>query len=1041
MRAVRSLPISRKLALSYTTLVAVIAGVIIGAGMWNMQQTVIENERAHLNDYHLAVQDKLNAEMRLAAGMAALVAEMPATREALAAGDRERLSAMFEGAFKRLRQDYGVEQLHFHTPPATSFLRMHKPAKFGDDLSAVRPTIVKTNVERKPVTGLDIGLFGLGLRGLAPIFHDGEHVGSLEFGMAFDKGFFDAFKAQYGVDLSLELYREKGLENFATTLAAPPVLSADEAGRVSAGETLTSHAEIGGVPVAILRAPVRDFAGQIVGALQLVVDRSAFVAKMAEVRNMSILAAALSVLVGLAVSFLIARNITRPLDQAVAVANAITAGKYDNDVVVDRDDETGKVLQAMQAMQSHLNYDVHTVQEALQENLRVRSALDSVDSCVTVSDRNNQLIYMNGAASKLFTALARGAAGTPAAFDPERLLGRSLADIMPDERMRALYRERLTATRSSELSAWGRTLRLVASPVQDAEGVYQGRVTQWIDITEQLAAERAEQARLEQERETAAANLRLKVALDNVSSNVMVADQDHRIIYMNSTAQALFGGAEDDFRSELPGFTAASIVGSSIDVFHKDPSHQRGMLDRLAGTHKAELEIGGHTMRFVANPVVDSEGRRLGTVVEWSDRTEEVGVEREIDGIVEAARAGDLTRRIELQGKQGFFRQLGEGINSLIDEMERVFGEIARVMGQLARGDLTQSMNGDFDGTFGKVKTDVNDSLAHLGDVVRRLRESADEIAHVANEIASGNTNLSGRTEQQAASLEETAASMEELTSTVRNNAENAQQANQVAASARQHAEAGGVVVRDAIQAMDQINTASNKIAEIIGVIDEIAFQTNLLALNASVEAARAGEQGRGFAVVASEVRNLASRSAAAAKEIKELIRDSGQKVRAGADLVDRTGMALEEIVVGVKKVGDIVAEIAAASAEQSAGIDQVNQAVTAMDEVTQQNAALAEETSAASASMSDRARELAGLVEFFTVKGAAQGGLARTGSSAKPVIPAVSASAAPAPARPARTPAPAPRSAKAEPAAPRPAPAARQKVEPVFDEDEWESF
>jgi len=207
---------------------------------------------------------------------------------------------------------------------------------------------------------------------------------------------------------------------------------------------------------------------------------------------------------------------------------------------------------------------------------------------------------------------------------------------------------------------------------------------------------------------------------------------------------------------------------------------------------------------------------------------------------------------------------------------------------------------------------------------------------------------------------------MEELTSTVKNNADNAQQANQVATTARQLAEKGGDVVNSAVSAMQEINQSSNKIAEIIGVIDEIAFQTNLLALNASVEAARAGEQGRGFSVVATEVRNLAQRSATAAKESKDLIQTSVQKVRSGTEFVNETGKSLSEIVIGVKKVGDIVAEIAAASAEQSQGIEQVNQAVSQMDEITQQNAALAEQASAASVSMSEQSTNMTQLLAFF---------------------------------------------------------------------------
>ncbi|VAX07717.1 Methyl-accepting chemotaxis protein I (serine chemoreceptor protein) [hydrothermal vent metagenome] len=345
-------------------------------------------------------------------------------------------------------------------------------------------------------------------------------------------------------------------------------------------------------------------------------------------------------------------------------------------------------------------------------------------------------------------------------------------------------------------------------------------------------------------------------------------------------------------------------------------------------------------------------------------------IEGDIQAMIDGARNGDLSKRINLENKKGFFRELSGGINDLIETLSTVFGEIAGVMAAMAKGDLSKSMSGDYAGMFADVKNDVNDTRDNLAGIIAQLREAADHINTSSEEIAAGNNSLSARTEQQASALEETASSMEELTSTVRNNADNAQQANQVAATARKTAEHGGEVVGKAVHAMDDINTASNKIAEIIGVIDEIAFQTNLLALNASVEAARAGEQGRGFAVVATEVRNLAGRSATAAKEIKDLIQDSVEKVKIGADLVNESGVTLDEIVGGVKKVGDIISEIAAASQEQSAGIDQVNQAVTSMDELTQQNAALAEETSAASTSLTDKASGMNGMMRYFTVSG-----------------------------------------------------------------------
>jgi methyl-accepting chemotaxis protein len=259
-----------------------------------------------------------------------------------------------------------------------------------------------------------------------------------------------------------------------------------------------------------------------------------------------------------------------------------------------------------------------------------------------------------------------------------------------------------------------------------------------------------------------------------------------------------------------------------------------------------------------------------------------------------------------------------------------------------------------------------------MAEVVSKVKLVAAEVHRGADEISSGNANLSQRTEEQSSSLEETASSMEEMTTTVKQNADNAGQANQLAMAARDQAEKGGSVVSQAVKAMADINDASKKIADIIGVIDDIAFQTNLLALNAAVEAARAGEQGRGFAVVASEVRSLAGRSATAAKEIKELIQDSVKKVEDGSVLVTQSGQTLEKIVASVKKVSDIVAEIAAASREQSSGIEQVNRAVMQMDELTQQNAALVEEATAASQAMAEQVRGLNEMLARYRIAEAA---------------------------------------------------------------------
>jgi methyl-accepting chemotaxis protein len=292
--------------------------------------------------------------------------------------------------------------------------------------------------------------------------------------------------------------------------------------------------------------------------------------------------------------------------------------------------------------------------------------------------------------------------------------------------------------------------------------------------------------------------------------------------------------------------------------------------------------------------------------------------------------------------------------------------EAVAVASRVAQGDLSghvQVKSSDETGQLMQALKDMNDSLVRM---VSQVRSGTDTISTASSQIAAGNQDLSSRTEQQASSLQETASSMEELTSTVKQNADNARQANGLAASASEVAVKGGAVVSQVVDTMGSINESARKISDIIGVIDGIAFQTNILALNAAVEAARAGEQGRGFAVVASEVRNLAQRSAGAAKEIKALIEDSVEKVNAGSKLVDQAGTTMQDIVESVRRVTDVIDEITSASQEQTSGIEQINTAITQMDEVTQQNAALVEEAAAAAEALQDQASQLAQVVNIF---------------------------------------------------------------------------
>ncbi|WP_269670522.1 methyl-accepting chemotaxis protein [Stenotrophomonas sp. SY1] len=461
-------------------------------------------------------------------------------------------------------------------------------------------------------------------------------------------------------------------------------------------------------------------------------------------------------------------------------------------------------------------------------------------------------------------------------------------------------------------------------------------------------------------------NSQIRASLDASRTGMMIADNQHIIRYVNHSVVALLRNQQATLRKAFPDFDVDTLIGSSIHRFHANPSRIRGMLDQLQQQHIGRIQIGDVHFSQVVTPVFNADGSRGGFAVEWHDRTEELALENSVAGIVAAATAGDLSQRLQPVAKAGFIQTLTTGINQLLDTVAGATGEIRAMLAALAEGDLDHRITGNHAGDFEAMKRDANLTAERLTAIIGQITQCSLSITTAAREIASGNDDLSRRTEQQAANLEETAASMEELTATVRQNAESARHANTLANGAANVAARGGEVVGQVVTTMQAIEQSSHRIAEIISVIDGIAFQTNILALNAAVEAARAGEQGRGFAVVATEVRALAQRSATAAREIKQLIDDSMGKVDDGAALVARAGSTMGEIVAAVQEVTELMTRIAGASQEQSSGIEQVNHTVMQMDETTQQNAALVEEASAAARAMEQQADALSGAVSVF---------------------------------------------------------------------------
>jgi len=470
----------------------------------------------------------------------------------------------------------------------------------------------------------------------------------------------------------------------------------------------------------------------------------------------------------------------------------------------------------------------------------------------------------------------------------------------------------------------------------------------------QLGFDVAESKRIAEE------SLRIKIGLDSSTSAITISGTDALLIHMTPAAKSLLASIGG------PDFNVEGLYGNSLSSLFNNPE-AAAKFDRAAQTGEdVDLFFRNHHLRLAARPIIGESGNSLGRVTQWQDRTAEVEVEQEVAAIVHDAVMGNFTRRIDLKGKKDFFKQLGEGLNELLETTESGINDVVRVLAALSHNDLTQTVTNDYAGSFGQLKDDANTTVEKLKDIISQIKAATDGINTGAKEIASGNNDLSHRTEEQAASLEQTAASMEQLTSTVQHNAANANQATQLAVDASEIAGKGVEVVDQVVRTMDDINDSSRKIGDIISVIDDIAFQTNILALNAAVEAARAGDQGRGFAVVAVEVRNLAQRAATAAGEIKTLIDDSVMKVSSGSKLVTQAGQTMEEIVNSIRDVTVMMSEISAASTEQTAGIQQVNQAITQMDDVTQQNAALVEQAAAAAESLEEQAQRLSTTVAQF---------------------------------------------------------------------------
>lgn len=501
----------------------------------------------------------------------------------------------------------------------------------------------------------------------------------------------------------------------------------------------------------------------------------------------------------------------------------------------------------------------------------------------------------------------------------------------------------------------------------------------------QAGYQRAEEKRINHE------NARVKFALNCANANMMVLDKNAKIVFMNESMLNHSRKIESSLLQSNPTCNTDSVINTHLEPFilnaivnsksntnnvvstncniRKHTPEYQHLVDQLNNLQKQTLmlEFGGFTFLYNINPINDEKGQRLGTVMELIDKTAEVTAQQQVTELVGKAVAGNLEARFDLNKLEGFYRDLGENFNNLLENCNTSINDLGLLLECMAEGDLTHTIDLDkYQGSFYLISKDANSSVIRLRELLNDIRDFAETINSAVIEIAAGNRDLSTRTEKQASSLQETSSSMDELTSTVCQNAESAHKANELTHEMEKLAADGKIVVNQVVETMTEIDQFSQHISEIIGVIDGIAFQTNILALNAAVEAARAGEQGRGFAVVASEVRSLAQRCASSAKEIKELISNAVEKIELGNEQAQKAGITTEKINESIKHVSVLITDIANASQEQSLGIAQVSQAVTQMDEVTQHNTVLVEQATTAAESLEEQAQNLIQAVAAF---------------------------------------------------------------------------
>lgn len=788
------------------------------------------SEEKELKAQHTIIADHMLSETKTAEKLAALIANMPPIQAAFAQQDRPMLSKWLIPTFKVMQQQYGVEQFQFHmtgtvengntsgTPSdAISFFRVHQPSKYGDDLSGFRKSVVTANQTQQAQHGFEKGVFGLAMRGVVPMFHENKPIGTVEFGMRFDKNFFNTFKTYHDIDAALYIAGVENIEvgqhhlddidlsqatftTFARTFSIddhqgdkrqPHLLTTEELRVVlQTKEGVIVHKVLNNQSVAVYSKAIQDFSNKNIGVLSIIADRSDYLAAKQYINHLILIMIALTFAGAFLFVFIVRGMIEKPICEMAIVMKHISNGNLNITMNLGKQDDEISIMR----------HAVHRM------STKMKTVIEDIQDTISAAKQGD-------------------------------LTKRVQTD---------------------ELQGFMKTL--------------------------------------------------------GESTNALVDNTESVINDIKRITHTLAEGRlnVEQLKTNYEGIYADVSYSAQLAV-----TNLQKMMD-------------------------------------------------EIQVVVEHAGRGELQEYIHLTDKKGFHKELSKAINQLIDIQQTFSHDMANFFERIQQSDLTQGIKTEYSGEFERITYNANESVKTLVEILAHLKEAANVLKKTTTEIRSDNNDLAHRTQQQATALEETSATMQEFTASVQHNSKQAKSAKKLAVSATEVAKKGGEVMRQVIERMQQIHESSRNIVDIIGVIDSIAFQTNILALNAAVEAARVGEQGKGFVVVAGEVRNLAQRSANAAKKIKALIDESVESVEIGTHLVHVAGERMDEILLSITEVKNIIADISNAYREQSLGIEYVNQSVIRIDDMTQQNVILVQKATVNTEKLAQQAIKLQEMFEQF---------------------------------------------------------------------------